>query len=221
MIRTALPCDAPAIHNPHTRSVRGLCSAVRAIALGMAALAIPLAAPQSLAGAERAEAAKTDAPPTIAFSPSLPDSWELLETKQLNDGTGNSVSRVIVRSKDQHWIVIVSTLGQTVPPADQEKFLKSWRSSLLEALRKDYGTNIVEDAFSVEKLNGRWVAQFRGRAKNSKANVTLFNRTWFESETAIAAQVYCDNQQSALENHDVTTLLDRITLSRHAKTGGS
>jgi hypothetical protein len=187
----------------------------------MAALAIPFGAPQRLAGADRAEAAKTNVPPSIVFSPSLPDSWDLLETKQLNDGTGNSVSRVIVRSKDQHWIVIVSTLGQTVPAADQEKFLKSWRSSLIQALRNDYGTNIVEDGFSVEKINGRPVAQFRGRAKNSKANVTLFNRTWFESETCIASQVYCDNQQSALDNHDVTTLLDRITLSRHAKRGGS
>jgi hypothetical protein len=182
----------------------------------MAALAIPFTAPQSLAAADRAQAAGTNIPPSIAFSPSLPDSWNLLETKQLADGT-NSVSRVIVRSKDQHWIVIVSTLGQRVRTADQENFLKSWRSSLIEALRKDYGTNIVEDGFSVEQINGRRVAQFRGRAKNSKANVTLFNRTWFESETCIASQVYCDNQQSALENRDVTTLLDRITLSRQAK----
>jgi hypothetical protein len=194
---------------------------VRAIALGLAALAIPFTAPQSLTGADHAETAKTNVPPSIVFSPSLPDSWDLLETKQLNDGAGNSVSRVIVRSKDRHWIVIVSTLGQRVPAADQENFLKTWRPKLMEALRQDYGTNMVEDGFSVEKINGRRVAQFRGRAKDSKANVTLFNRTWFESETCIASQVYCDNQQSALENHDVTTLLDRITLSLHAKRGGS
>ena len=124
---------------------------------------------------------------------------------------------MIVRSKDQHWIVIVSTLAQRVRAADQENFLKGWRSSLIEALRKDYGTNIVEDGFSVEQINGRRVAQFRGRAKDSKANVTLFNRTWFESETCIASQAYCDNGQSALENRDVTTLLERITLSRQAK----
>jgi hypothetical protein len=183
----------------------------------MAALTIPFMAPQSLAAADRAQAARTNVPPSIVFSPSLPDSWDPLETKQLADGTGNSVSRVIVRSKDQHWIVIVSTLGQRVRAADQENFLKSWRSSLIEALRKDYGTNIVEDGFSLEQINGRRVAQFRGRAKNSKAHVTLFNRTWFEGETCIASQVYCDNQQSALENRDVTTLLDRITLSRQAK----
>lgn len=216
----AEPCDTPVIHNLQRRSVRGVCSAVRAIALGMAALVSPFAAPQGLAGTERAEAAKTNVPASVVFSPSLPDSWELLETKQLNDGTGNSVSRVIVRSKDRHWLVIVSTLRQTVPAADQEKFLKSWRTSLLQALRNDYGTNIVEDGFSIEKINGRRVAQFRGRGKNSKGNVTLFNRTWFESETCVAAQVYCDNQQSALENHDVTTLLDSVRLSREAKKGG-
>lgn len=221
MTRTALPSDAPDILNLRTRSVRRLCSGVQAIALAMAVLAILFAASQSLAAADRAEAAKTNVPLSIVFSPSLPDSWDLLETKQLNDGAGNSVNRVIVRSKDQHWIVIVSTPGQTVPPADQEKYLKSWRSSLMEALRRDYGTNLVEDAFSVEKINGRRVAQFRGRAKNSKASVTLFNRTWFDGENGIAAQVYCDNQQSALENHDVTTLLDRITLSRHTKKDSS
>jgi hypothetical protein len=201
----------------HSRSVRSLWSGVRAIALGIAALAILFTVPQRLAAADRAQTARTNVPPSIVFSPSLPDSWHLLETKQLADGTGNSVSRVIVRSKDQHWIVIVSTLGQRVRVGDQEDFLKSWRSSLIEALRKDYGTNIVEDGFSVEQINGRRVAQFRGRAKDLKANVTLFNRTWFESETCIASQVYCDNQQLALENREVATLLDRITLSRQGK----
>jgi hypothetical protein len=199
------------------RQWSGIAYLVGAIACGVVALAIPFAAPRILAGAGSVEASKTNVPPSIAFSPSLPDVWDVLETGQTNDGTGNSASRVIVRTKDRHWIVIASVLEQRVPARYQEGFLTDMRSTVIDALSKDYGTNLVEDGFSVERMNGRRVAQFRGRARGSTVDLTLYNRTWFDGEYCIACQVYCDNRQSAWENRDVTTLLDRITLSQPAK----